>query len=550
MDRAMAKDRENDAQLARDAATDPLARHALACRLTPRVRRLSASLLRVGSDAEDASQLALLEIMRSVSGFRGESSLETWADRIAVHTALRLAGQRRLGVIAGRYRVERWLGAGGMGIVVAARHIELGSLVAIKLLHADRSDVARNVARFRREARAASSIKSEHTVRVFDVGLLDTGAPYIVMEHLEGEDLAEVLRQRRQLTVAESVDLVLQACEGIAEAHAQGIVHRDLKPANLFIVKRPDGSRCLKVLDFGISKVPVPSSGAGANHVETVTDTFGPLAADDAAPRAMTPRAPPRDAESITATAPTLGSPRYMAPEQIVDPSDVDARADVWALGIVLFELLGGRPPFRLATLATAHHELMQADPPRLRNLRRDVPAGLERATHRCLAKSRDDRWPDVAAFAEAIAPFGDKDGGARARRIASVLHRTILVPPARPRLDRVAWTAGVVVVVAATATFLGASAWPADRPSVGSPRVLDDVTPPSSEIRGIRAAVGEPRESFPRPPPSTKAPVAKSPPVAPPSSPVGARDAAPSQPPPVVPSVPPTDPFMPVDRK
>jgi serine/threonine-protein kinase len=453
-------------------------------------------------------------------------------------------------VVAGRYCVERWLGAGGMGVVVAARHLELGRLVAIKLLHADRSEAAINLARFRREARAAGSIKSEHAVRVFDVGLLDKGSPYIAMEHLEGEDLAEVLRQRGQLTVSESIDLVLQACEALAEAHAQGIVHRDLKPANLFIVKRPDGSPCLKVLDFGISKVPVTSSCAGADNLETVTDTYGPLTADGAASRDMTPHAPAREVASITATAATLGSPRYMAPEQIVDPRDVDARADIWALGIVLFELLSGRPPFLPATLAAARHDLMQADPPRLRTLRRDVPAGLERAAHRCLAKSRDDRWPDVAAFAEAIAPFGDKDCGARSRRIASVLHRTILVPPARPRLDRVAWAAGVIVVAAATATFLGASAWPADRPSVGSPRVLNDVTSPSSEIRGIRTVVGEPRAPFPSPPPSTKASVAKRPHVAPPSSAMGARDAGPSRLPPVVRSLPPRDPFTPVDRK
>src|SRR5689334_443951 len=216
-------------------------------------------------------------------------------------------------MLADKYRVERILGTGGMGIVVAARHVELNVLVAIKFLlpHVLSNQTA--VARFAREARAAVKIKSVHVARVSDVGTLETGAPYMVMEFLRGQDLSTLLRERGPVPYPDAVDFVLQACEALAEAHALGIVHRDLKPANLFMITAADGTPCIKVLDFGISKITQPG---------TSDPDYG-----------------------MTKTQTLTGSPLYMSPEQMTSSRAVDGRTDIWAMGTILFELVCGRPP-------------------------------------------------------------------------------------------------------------------------------------------------------------------------------------------------------------
>ncbi|HTB76104.1 MAG TPA: serine/threonine-protein kinase [Polyangiaceae bacterium] len=213
------------------------------------------------------------------------------------------AGVRQGDILARKYRVERVLGAGGMGVVVAACHLQLHQKVAIKFLLPEALSNAEAVERFAREARAAVKITSEHVARVIDVGTLDTGAPYMVMEFLEGHDLAQWVRLRGSLLLEQAVDFVLQACEALAEAHALGIVHRDLKPANLFIVRGADALHAVKVLDFGISK---------AAGLEV----------------------------ALTRTAAVMGSPLYMSPEQMAASRNVDARTNIWAMGIVLYELL------------------------------------------------------------------------------------------------------------------------------------------------------------------------------------------------------------------
>src|SRR6266542_4042743 len=167
-------------------------------------------------------------------------------------------------LLAGKYRVERVLGGGGMGVVVAAHHLQLARRVALKFLLPEACSQPGSVERFLREARSAAQIGSEHVARVSDVGTLETGAPYMVMEYLKGDDLSQVLKTRGRLPLQEALDYVLQACEAVAEAHAIGIVHRDLKPANLFLTQRADGSPLVKVLDFGISKATVVGDMAGA----------------------------------------------------------------------------------------------------------------------------------------------------------------------------------------------------------------------------------------------------------------------------------------------
>src|SRR4051812_26900830 len=179
-------------------------------------------------------------------------------------------------VLAGKYRVERILGVGGMGIVLAVEHLELGQRMAIKMMLPGVAPDEMAVTRFLREARAAAGIQSEHVVRIFDVGTLETGAPYMVMELLRGEDLNQLLANVGRLAVTDAVDYVLQACHAIAEAHAMGIVHRDLKPSNLFLTKRSDESALVKVLDFGISKAMNPDKdGLNSANLTTTSAVMG-----------------------------------------------------------------------------------------------------------------------------------------------------------------------------------------------------------------------------------------------------------------------------------
>ncbi len=219
-------------------------------------------------------------------------------------------------ILAGKYRIEKVLGEGGMGVVVAAQHIHLDDRVAIKFLLPGAKSNPEVLARFAREARAAVKIKSEHVARVSDVGTLENGTPYMVMEYLEGSDLAAWVHERGALSLEQATEFVLQACEAIAEAHTLGIVHRDLKPANLYVIRRPDGKLSVKVLDFGISKV-------------TRAAASGPDM-------------------SLTKTAAFMGSPLYMSPEQMESARNADVRSNVWALGVILYELVA----FRISSTA------------------------------------------------------------------------------------------------------------------------------------------------------------------------------------------------------
>jgi serine/threonine-protein kinase len=291
-------------------------------------------------------------------------------------TAAVVVGQ----VLAGKYRVERVLGEGGMGFVVAAHHLQLDNKVAIKLLRPELLTNAEAVARFAREARAAVRIVSQHVARVLDVGTLEDGAPYMVMEFLEGGDLSIVLASRGALPVDEAVDYVLQACEAIAEAHTLGIVHRDLKPANLFCVRRPDGTSSVKVLDFGISKI---------------TAGFGTNAAD----------------HGMTKTTALMGSPYYMSPEQMESTRGVDSRTDIWALGVILYELVAGKTPFQGSTLPEICVRIATQPPVPMRSVRADAPLALEAVILRCLEKDRDRRYADVGTLAGALAPFASPRG-------------------------------------------------------------------------------------------------------------------------------------------
>ena len=298
-----------------------------------------------------------------------------------------VASVREGDIIADKYRVERVLGMGGMGVVVAATNLKLDQQVALKFLLPTATKRPEVVARFAREARAAAKIKCDHVARVLDVDTLPDGSPYMVMEFMHGEDLERLLLTRGPLPIDVAVDYVLQACEALAEAHALGIVHRDLKPANLFLANRPNGEPIIKVLDFGISK-------------STLSISEGQL----------------------TKTSAILGSPLYMSPEQMTSAKYVDLRSDLWAMGVVLYELLGGRTPFPADTMPELIAAILQRAPDPIRSIREEVPEELAAAIARCLEKDPAQRFSNVAEMAAAFAPFGPAKSDASVDRISHVL--------------------------------------------------------------------------------------------------------------------------------
>jgi len=296
-------------------------------------------------------------------------------------------------VIAGKYEVVGLLGSGGMGYVISARHTELGEMVALKFLRPEALAHAELVERFAREARAAAKIRSEHVAAVFDVGTLDDGTPFIVMEYLAGKDLADYLHQEGALPISVAVEYIMQACEALAAAHAHGIVHRDIKPENLFLTQQAQGMHTIKVLDFGISKIALP-----------------------------------RGKRDLVRTQMALGSPVYMSPEQIRRSDQVDARSDIWAIGCVLFELLTGVTAFDEPSLLELSASILEREPVPLQTLRPDASEELEQVVLKCLAKNADERYQNVSDLAAALYPFGPRRARISAERCYHMLKNAGLV--------------------------------------------------------------------------------------------------------------------------
>lgn len=291
----------------------------------------------------------------------------------------------------GDYVVEKIIGEGGMAVVASARHVHYPHQVAIKMMLPEVARRKELVARFEREQRNLARLQSDHAVRSYGAGT-HQGRPYMLLELLEGLDLAEKLKRDGPMDVDEAVLYVLQACHAVAEAHAVGIIHRDIKPANLFLSRRDDGSACIKVLDFGISKETGLSKQV--------------------------------DEPSLTQATGVVGSPWYMSPEQMISSKDVGPATDIWALGVTLYELLTKSIPFAARTTEDVCQRILHDEPTPLRRIRVMLPGGLEAIVMRCLRRRPQERWASVADFAQRLTDFGPE----HSRHALDKIYR--LVPP------------------------------------------------------------------------------------------------------------------------
>jgi eukaryotic-like serine/threonine-protein kinase len=364
-------------------------------------------------------------------------------------------------ILAGKYRVERVLGTGGMGVVIAATHLDLLELRALKFN--TRAD-AEATSRFLREARAAAKLKSEHIAKVYDVGRLDNGAPYMVMEYLEGCDLKVLLKTYGRLPTPTAALYALQVCSALAEAHTSCIVHRDLKPANLFLTHRPDGSPCIKVLDFGISKV--------LSH----------------------------DSEfDITKTQQLMGSPLYMSPEQMRSTRSADFRSDIWSLGVILYKMVTGKVPFTGHGITELVSVVLETAPIPPSQCNPALPPILDDVILRCLRQNREERYANVVELAADLARFAPS--GATA--IVEAMTRVFAAAPPGARV--------------------GASSTSVERSSAPETPLEHDAMSPSSPLSVIHAAAspacGGDSVSAEQPVPATVA--SALPPAAPPAVPI-----------------------------
>jgi serine/threonine-protein kinase len=400
-------------------------------------------------------------------------------------------------VVDGRYRLTRLLGEGGMGAVWAAWHLRMRKEVAIKVIRADKADDDDLRRRFLREARAACMVRHPNIVEVHDVLDLEGGAPAIVMELLEGQSLRQLLNRERRLDVADAARILAPVADALTTAHAAGVVHRDLKPDNIFLARSPEGRIVSKVLDFGIAKLTPVHGEASSTSARTETGTL-------------------------------LGTPFYMAPEQIFGERDVDAGADVWALGIILYECLAGLRPTEADSLGQVFKRIVTDGIVPLREALPDLPSDLALLTDRMLVRDRRLRLASLSEVSAILSSYAGParagsipdDGRARPREDAKLpSHAALLTQPSMaatvqwsdlrsaPRARRIA------LASAPAAGLVALLAWVGAHRGTETPSALATSPPPAETAPGLSQtpAIASPMFSGPSPePPQSRGPGAR----------------------------------------
>lgn len=279
-------------------------------------------------------------------------------------------------LIAGKYRVTRQLGTGGMGAVFKAENVAIGRTVAVKLLHPHLADDETSLARFQREARAAASVAHRHIVEVLDMGIESPGNPYLVMEYVRGRGLEDTLKHEGRLDVTQSARIAGDILSALAAVHAQGIVHRDLKPENILLTSRDRRNDFVKVLDFGVAAL--------VEEVERI-----------------------HRSRDLTPSGRVMGSPHYTSPEQLRGVTTKDPRVDLWSVGILLYQMLAGVRPFAATKLDELCHQILEDDPPPLASHGISVGPELEAIVRRALEKNPERRFESALEMHLALVPFG-----------------------------------------------------------------------------------------------------------------------------------------------
>jgi eukaryotic-like serine/threonine-protein kinase len=354
----------------------------------------------LGQNADDGDVVGDDELLTSQPDASPRFESRTSFPRLSQRVRRSLGpGLDTANVLVGRYQVERVVARTAHEVIVQAIHLELAQRVLVRYLTPEASASPEAVARFQRGARKAREMRSEHAERVVDFGRMESGSPYRAAELPNGPSLAEILRVRGPLPIAEAVDIVLTACEPVAEAHASGVVHRSLSTSNIFVERRPDGSPLVRVLDFGVSDALEPEWATGEDYTRS-------------------------GAVMMTESLP------YAAPEQIRNPAGVDARADVWALGAIVYELLAGEQVFQAETAVQLLAVIAADTPTPLNMLRGDVPRELESVVLACLEKDAETRPRSVVDLVLALSPFGSPEAQSAAARVTRIVARTTRPPP------------------------------------------------------------------------------------------------------------------------
>ena len=371
-----------------------------------------------------------------------------------------------------RYRIVRRIGVGGMGVVYEGMHLLIQRRVAIKMLHAEYTRNHEILVRFRREAIAATTIRHPHIVEVLDMGTSPDGAAYMVLEFLDGRDWADDIEKAGAQPLGKTVRILRQVCDGLQAAHDKNIVHRDLKPENIYLARHGSNDDHVKIVDFGISKMTDPP---------------------DAAPE------PGKAQQALTKTGAAMGTPYAMAPEQMMGQKDVDHRADLWAIGVILFRALTASYPFDADTFPLLAVSVLTGEPQSLSKFRDDLPPEIQQIVTRLLEKDRALRFQSAREIRDALAPFESFEPQPAVAVSAAPLRSALGVAATMLHATPLARPEPLAPPPAIGSTTVGHRVTPPETPSIAPP--------PPAPIEPAPLRASPPTSSMAAAPPARQAP-------------------------------------------